>query len=347
VQGTPGDETLRDSERIANRPGAFIVPFYGDQPNSVQYMDDVLAGFEAQTDRGWRAIIIDDATPPGPAKAHLDDVEHEMSERVMVIRLPVNAGHGHARNVGIRAAAEKGYPFILYNDADDISHPERVAVVRRIFAAEPRTALVYSTFTAIDEHGHLVPEEALVATNRDSLLVQRTNPISGKDAWLRIAFDPGSACLPSSTALRTSVALECPSPTETPSEDTAQWMHISASGGEFHYTPEIPSGYRMTSSVKGSTHHRRRMGERTFYERTVEVRTAGFLKALNTAKQRGTLPHSDEDALKSRFFLRLADNMAKVGWPEIAERVLRESALDGYNALAERVRVDGHPVSTS
>jgi len=39
--------------------------------------------------------------------------------------------------------ADNGYPFIMYNDADDISHPRRVEVVRAAFSANPLVDLVY------------------------------------------------------------------------------------------------------------------------------------------------------------------------------------------------------------
>lgn len=322
---------------------AFIIPVLGDQPRSIQYLDEAIKGIEQQTDGSWRIIIVDDATPSSDFQHHLDAVDDALGDRLTLVRLAARSGHGHARNVGVLLAAEMGAPFILYNDADDISHPDRLRVVRDLMNRDPTVGLVYSTFVAIDEHNREVPLDQLVATNQDSLAVQRSDPIMGSDAWLRIGLDPGSACLPSSTALRTRAALDCPSPVETPSEDTYQWMHLSASGWTFSYTPDVPTKYRVTSSVRGSTHHRRRVGERSFYERTVTVRTSGFRKALEVAVDRGRIDSREALRLMALFQMRLADNMVKVGWPSIASSVLHSPPLsESYPGLMTLFRtVDG------
>lgn len=320
---------------MTSTAAAFIIPVLGDQPRSIQYLDEAIGGIEQQSDDSWQIIIVDDATPSGDFQRHLEVVDGVLGDRLTVVRLDRRSGHGHARNIGIQVAADLGCPFILYNDADDISHPDRLRVVRGLMDEEPApTGLVYSTFVAIDEDNQEIPLDQLVATNQDSLAVQRSDPITGVDAWLRIGLDSGSACLPSSTALRTTAALECPSPVETPSEDTYQWMHLSAAGWSFSYTPDVPTRYRVTSSVRGSTHHRRRIGERNFYESTVTVRTSGFVKALEVALERGRIDSREAPRLLALFQMRLADNMVKVGWPSIASSVLTSSPLsESYPGL--------------
>jgi len=319
---------------------AFIVPFFGDQERSRQYLEEAIDGFVAQTDRDWQALIIDDGTPKSEPAADLRWVERIGDPRIVLHRLGENHGHGYARNYGVQLAASSGAPFIMYNDADDISHRERVAVMRHIFDEQPTVALAYSTFAPIDEFRAPVPRDSLVATNQDSLKVQRDQPIEGRHSWLRIALDPGSACLPSATAIRTSYAIMCPSPVETPSEDTYQWMHISAAGGEFKFTNEVPSLYRVTSTVAGTTHHRQRIGEEAFYRKTVDVRSAGFLNALNIAIERGDLPTVASEGLTLQFFLRLADNMTKVGWPSIARELVDEHILNAYPTLRQNLDSD-------
>jgi glycosyltransferase involved in cell wall biosynthesis len=316
----------------ATAPGAFVIPMYGDQPNSMRYLDDALEGIEAQTDSNWRVILVDDASPNSRFIDHAASIANRSPGRIHLITLPTNRGHGHARNLAIRRGAELGSPFVLYNDVDDISHPRRLETVRSILATQPAVTLVYSTFSAIDEKGATIPDHDLVATNQDSLRVQRSRPIEGADAWLRIGLDPGSACLPSSTAFRTSAGLCCPSPLETPSEDTYQWMHISAAGGTFKFVPTVPTRYRVTSSVSGISHHRQRMGLAKFYKSTVDVRTAGFRNAMTVAAARGWRSQISDEHLLTLFNLRLADNMAKVGEPDIASEILQDLALSSYPA---------------
>ena len=56
---------------VESRPGAFVVPFYGDQELSVRYLAEAIDGFDRQSDPSWRAIIVDDATPRRAQTVHL------------------------------------------------------------------------------------------------------------------------------------------------------------------------------------------------------------------------------------------------------------------------------------
>lgn len=314
-------------------PAAFVIPFYGDQEFSVRYLAEAIEGFDNQTDPNWRAIIVDDATPRGDARNYLSKMEDERPGQLHVIRLTKNMGHGHARNVAVQCAADNGYPFIMYNDADDISHPRRVEVVRAAFSANPLVDLVYSTFTAIDENCREIPDDKMVATNQALLALQRSRPIIGQDAWIRMGLE-ATASLPSSTALRTAAALACPSPLQTPSEGFYQWMHVSAAGGSFLFTPEIPSLYRVTTSPSGLSHHRQRIGVEQFYKNLVSVRTAGFVNALRVASNRGHWCSGHADMMMTLFYLRLAENLAKVGQTVTAENIFKKHLTTSYPALS-------------
>lgn len=323
-----------DAASLADtQPGAFVVPFYGDQEFSVKYLAEAIEGFDRQTDPNWRAIIVDDATPRDDAREYLSRIQEERRGEIDVIWLPENMGHGYARNVAVQHAAAKGYPFIMYNDADDISHPRRLEVTRAALSANPLVDLVYSTFTAIDEDRRPLPDDKMVATNQSLLTLQRTRPIVGQDAWIRMGLE-STASLPSSTALRTSAALRCPSPVETPSEGFYQWMHVSAAGGSFLFTPDVPTLYRVTSSLGGLSHHRKRMGVEQFYNNLVKVRTAGFVNALRVAAARGHWCSNHAEIMMTLFYLRLSDNLAKVGQTEIAEKVFKERLGTSYPAIS-------------
>jgi hypothetical protein len=318
---------------VESQPAAFVVPFYGDQELSVRYLAEAIEGFDQQTDPNWRAIIVDDATPRADARDYLSTIEEERKENIHVVRLPQNMGHGYARNVAVEFAASMGYPFIMYNDADDISHPDRVRVVRTAFWANPLVDLVYSTFTAIDENRQPLPDDKMVATNQALLALQRSRPIVGQDAWVRMGLE-STVSLPSSTAIRTSAAVMCPSPLETPSEGFYQMMHVSAAGGSFLFAPDIPSLYRVTSSLAGLSHHRKRMGVEQFYTNLIKVRTAGFTNALRVAANRGHWCSDHADIMMNLFYLRLADNLAKVGQAARAEDIFRERLGTPYPAIS-------------
>ena len=251
-----GESTMSDNDSGSTRaPVLFLVPYYGDQERSQEYLEETVAGFYRQTDPDWHALIVDDATPDPTVSAHLRRLADSHPDHLTVLRLASTQGIGAARNAGYKWAAEHGYELILLNDADDISHERRVEVSREIFCRDEAVGMVYTRFITIDEHGDEV-KSGLIATNKDSLAMFESNPVRGFGARIRIATDAGSVGLPSATAVRSVAAMRCPSPVGTPSEAAAQWMHISAAGYKIEYTPDIPTYYRVTSSVHGSTHHR-------------------------------------------------------------------------------------------
>jgi glycosyltransferase involved in cell wall biosynthesis len=324
----------RDAASLSDdRPSAFVVPFYGDQDLSVKYLAEAISGFDRQTDPRWRAIIVDDATPRADAKEYLAKIEKERKGQIHVIHLSENMGLGNARNVAVKYATSEDYPFVMYNDADDVSHPDRVGKVRAAFSEDPSVDMVYSTFRPIDENGCEIPEDGIVKTIQALLSLHRSQPIMGQDAWIRMGLE-STATLPSSTALRTSAALACPSPLESPQEGFYQMMHVSAAGGNVVYVPSIPTLYRITSSVSGLSHHRKRVGVEQFYQLSIEVRTAGFVNALRVAGGRGHWCRNHGDALMNLFNLRLADNLAKVGQSELAVKIFRERLAAAYPAIS-------------
>jgi hypothetical protein len=328
---------MSDSDSVSTRaPVLFLVPFYGDQERSREYLEETIAGFFRQTDPNWHALIVDDATPDATISAHVRRLADSHPNHLSVLRLASTQGIGGARNAGYEWAAEHGYELILLNDADDVSHERRVEVSREIFCRDEAVGMVYTRFITIDEHGDEV-KSGLIATNKDSLAMFESNPVRGFGAWIRIATDAGSVGLPSATAVRTAAAVRCPSPVGTPSEAAAQWMHISAAGYKIEYTPDIPTFYRVTSSVHGSTHHRRRLGERTFYENFIRVRTEGFQTAVDTAIERGDIREECLDSLWLKYRLRLADNLYKVGQAQLADGVLAVATRDAFPALWQRV----------
>jgi len=55
-----------------------------------------------------------------------------------MLSLEQNVGPGVSRNLGVLKALERGHSIILFNDSDDISHPRRLEVVRKIFLENPQ-----------------------------------------------------------------------------------------------------------------------------------------------------------------------------------------------------------------
>jgi hypothetical protein len=98
-----------------------------------------LAGLAAQTHTALEVIVVDDASPDDTAGVAADFASAD--PRFRLIRQTENRGGYAARN---RAMAEARGAFITVHDADDWSHPEKIALqLRRL-----RRSRAASTFTA-------------------------------------------------------------------------------------------------------------------------------------------------------------------------------------------------------
>lgn len=118
-----------------------LLPAY----NAAPYLREAIDGIRAQTLADWELIVIDDGSTDGtPAiLAGCDD------PRLIVIR-QANAGVSAALNAGLARARGR---YLARQDADDISHPERLARLAAFLDAHPEIDLVGSTFTAIAPDG--------------------------------------------------------------------------------------------------------------------------------------------------------------------------------------------------
>ena len=95
-------------------------------------------------------------------------------------------GAGISRNLGVLKALERGHSLILFNDSDDISHPKRLEVVKKIFLENPRIDLVYSTFEVIDENNIVTPTEKISSPILEILESHLQNPLEGDDIWIKM-----------------------------------------------------------------------------------------------------------------------------------------------------------------
>src|SRR5690349_18282323 len=134
-------------------PPVFVVPLLASSEANWQYLAAALESLLRQTDPDWRAVVVDDASPGPDVDARLARATGMDPDRIAAIRRPCRGGPGEARNSGVRWAARLGAPFVLFLDADDLAHPERLARTRRVFARRPEVDMVYSSFVTVDESG--------------------------------------------------------------------------------------------------------------------------------------------------------------------------------------------------
>lgn len=305
---------------ITKETAAFIIPHYNDgNDTELDWLIKALNSIKNQTDKNWIIILVDDASTSVKAINFLKQLSNEFSGKMELIFLKENKGPGNARNIAIRKAFQLGCPFVLYLDQDDICHPNRLEVTRKIFNVKPDINVVYSTFQVIDENDHLISQNEIVPSIREILDQHKKNPPQGKNVWIKIATETGYVNLTSATSVRTNVAYKYPFPAERVSEDYYTWLIYSASGSQFLYTPLIPSKYRISQSKDGSRSRKMLGGQHTFNIIKSVIDTRGLLESLKLAAGTGEFTAEELNNIKIKFLLRKAESMSIDGETEIAK----------------------------
>jgi glycosyltransferase involved in cell wall biosynthesis len=96
-------------------------------------------------------LIVDDAS-----RRPLAEFLGPMGEGVEIVRPPHNLGVAGAKNFGLERLLAGPYEFIAMMDADDVSHPERLAKQAAYLRAHPEIALVGAWALFFDENTHEV-----------------------------------------------------------------------------------------------------------------------------------------------------------------------------------------------
>src|ERR1700737_4289892 len=125
----------------------FVIPFYADDHRASDFLDETIQGLFAQTQLNWQAVIIDDGSPQEKARQRLREWERKHPKQIFALYCSQHRRQGHARNLGIKWAHAQSSPIVLFNDADDISHPRRLEIVWQAFRDNPNTALYTPTLS--------------------------------------------------------------------------------------------------------------------------------------------------------------------------------------------------------
>ena len=153
----------RDNGRTASCPAVFmgnvvplndvaltvVMPVY----NAMPYLDEAVASTLAQTFPHFRLAIYDDHSTDGSFDAA--QAWSRRDPRVSVVRGPVRLGPTGSSNA---AAALAETEFVARMDADDIMHPERLALQLPVLTRMPDVVLVGSPYDPIDAQGRARPE---------------------------------------------------------------------------------------------------------------------------------------------------------------------------------------------
>ena len=312
---------------VSEGPATFVMPHFADRPQSVDWLEEAIGALHAQTDPNWVLVIVDDASPNAGARDHLVAIGKEHVGKVAVLLQGRHRGAGECRNVGVRWADKRGSRLVLFNDADDISHPRRLEAVRTILRERPEVGFVYSAIEVIDECGLELPRERLIPALQEILESHERSPVEGADGWIRMGTETGYTCVTSTVAVRTSVAVAHPFPDVPFSEDAHTWMRMSADA-RLAFAEAIPTRYRVPQDARGQC-SRDRLGA-ACDQIKVSVDTEGFAEAMTLAIERGRIGREDAPLLWERFFQRLALTMRRGAREDLArgleDRASRASA---------------------
>ena len=293
------------------------------------FIADSIEAIFLQTDDDWCAIIIVDMTPDKVTYDYLTNLKEKYYPKIDVIFIEQNVGAGVSRNLGVLKALERGVSIVLFNDSDDISHPKRLEVVKRILLDNPSIDVVYSTFEVIDENNRLTPTEKISSPILEILETHLQNPLEGENIWIKMGTETGITNITSSTAVRIKFAYRCPFPNEKASEDFHSWMRMSAFGASFKYTSLIPTRYRIPSFIKSQS-SRMRVGVNNFNQIKARVDSDAFSKAIEIALTRNIIKPEEIPILKAKFYKRLAKSMKREMENELADDLLNKAVQLEY-----------------
>src|SRR5919202_2228777 len=325
--------------KMSNRKGVscvFIIPYYANgyeqQGRKKLLIADTIEGLFLQTDEDWFAIIIVDLPPNKETNEYLYTLKQKYYPKIDVILLEQNVGQGVCRNLGVLKALERGHSIILFNDSDDISHPRRLEVVKKIFIENPQVDVVYATFEVIDENNRLTPVEKISSPILEILESHVQSPLEGNNIWIKMGTETGITNITSSTAIRMQFAYRCPFPNERASEDFHSWIRMSALGANFKYTPLIPTKYRIPTFMKYQA-SRTRIGPSNFNQIKARVDSDGFSKASEIALARNLIKPEEIPMVKAKFYQRLAKSMRREMENELATNLLSMAAQLEYESF--------------
>jgi len=175
--------------------GVFVMPVYVSDWSGFKAFQGALDGILMQSNFNWHLVIVDDCSPFLPICELLSLLKSKANNKVTIIKNSTNIGPGASRNIAISIAHKLGATYVMYNDSDDISHPNRVEKLNSFFKANTGKHLVYSSFIPYNHLG-LVHEKELTPSLKE-ILDNYTNPPTGLNTWIRIGTETGCVNIPS------------------------------------------------------------------------------------------------------------------------------------------------------
>ena len=121
-----------------------IIPCY----NAASFIEDCLNSLLSQTYKKMEVILVNDASTDDTQKVVEKWLENAPSSfKVIVCNLPVNMGFAGAITTGYFMSSGE---YIAVNDADDLSHPLRIAKQVNFLLNNPDYDLIGTNYVVID-----------------------------------------------------------------------------------------------------------------------------------------------------------------------------------------------------
>ncbi|MCR9086817.1 MAG: glycosyltransferase family 2 protein [Rhodobacteraceae bacterium] len=303
----------------------FVITHYAESATHLELLERTMRSLFAQSDPDWSAVVIDDASPLETSFALLESWRDRARDRIFLERTLVSGGAGAARNIAIRRAAALGADAVLLNDNDDLSHPERLARTKAAFLRNRGLDFLYTGLRPIDAEDRDIPDAETRLDILEIMEALRADPPEGASVFAPMAAETGCLIIPSTAALKTSLALEHRFPGGFASEDNHTWMRMAAAGANFAYLRDTPIGYRIwrqeTSDLGVNGRNRKFLWEKA--RNDIDGFECGVLLAL----ERGTLAHRDVAPLAQRFLDRVATCVGRQGEADLAAQLRSDAFL--------------------
>lgn len=145
---------------------AVLMAAFNAEKTIAQAVDSLLCGSHP-----CKIYIVDDCSRIPVA----DVIRPADPSRVEIIRLAKNSGPAGARNAGLARILASGHEFVAIMDADDISHPDRLAKQIAFLQAHLDIVACGCWERVIDEHGTFVAHAVMPcdpARIRDQLFIK-------------------------------------------------------------------------------------------------------------------------------------------------------------------------------
>jgi hypothetical protein len=119
--------------------------------NGITFLAEAIDSIISQTFKDWRLIVLDHGSTDGSVELAQNYAERDA--RVIVRVFPEASGLSGLLNSGLDLCDCK---YILRQDADDISLPDRMAVLAKAFEEDPTLVVLGSLGDIIDVHGERI-----------------------------------------------------------------------------------------------------------------------------------------------------------------------------------------------